>query len=329
MKSVHIPDKAISELVGTLLLIAITVILMATIGLFLITNMPAGNPVKAEMEITATQEDNGKGQVYLVSIDQVTENIKLRQIELDLSIKNYYLPVIVGFNKGQTIFQKPVIIQVINTGIYNINNITMANSSTGFRIYVPDGINLTYVSVVDLKTNSVIAQSPVKSSPVSYSKPRLVSMEQCENSGMINASNIAYSQPDDYFEYNVSNFRSTSMNNSESNFFNDTPLHSNFLFNSLKSNSSSGKGYELNISTFIYIPSGDSLNLTLLTSEPVNVSVISKTGEFIIESEILGASNFYLTNRTFSGNGIYEVYVRYNFQYTNGLLDIMLESLSD
>ncbi|MGP6240431.1 type IV pilin [Cuniculiplasma sp. SKW4] len=328
MKTVHNADEAVSELVGTLLLIAITVILMATIGLFLITNLPTGNPVKAEMEITATQENNGRGQVYLVSIDQVTENIKLRQIELDLSIRNYYLPVIVGFTSNQTIFQKPVIVQVINTGIYNIKNITMANSSTGFRLYLPDGTNLTYVSVVDLQTNSVIAQSPVKASAVSYSKPQLVAVEQCEIYGTSKATQIEYSQPQNYFEYNVSSFSNVYMNKTERNFFNNTSTHSNFLFTVLKSNSSAGKGYELNISSFIYIPSGNLLNLTLLTSEPVNVSIISDSGYYKIESAITGQSNFYLTNKTFSGKGIFEIYINYSFAYVNGLLDVMLKSSS-
>jgi flagellin-like protein len=324
LRRIHTSERAVSELVGTLLLIAITVILMATLGLFLITNLPSGNPVKAEMEITATQENNGKGELYLISIDQVTENIKLTQIKLDLSMKNYPLPVIIGFGKTQTIFQKPLILQVINTGIYNINNITMANASTGFRVFLPLGLNLTYVSIVDLETNSVIASSPVKGISVYYNPSILTSLQQCQISSDKKSSEIVYSNEAGYFEYNTTSFINSSMNKTEKNFFNLTSVHSGFIFGSLNSNSNTTNNFQLNISTFIYISNGKSLNFTFLTSEPTNVSIISNSHFYKISSQNITNSSFFITNRTFSYSGVYLVFIDYSFKYPNGLLDVML-----
>ncbi|MCL4345538.1 MAG: type IV pilin [Candidatus Thermoplasmatota archaeon] len=324
LKEIYENDTAVSELVGTLLLIAITVILMGTLGLFLFTNVPTGNPVKAEMQITANQENDGKGNMYLILIDQVTENIKINSIELDLTLQNYSLPVILSFNQKTLSYQYPVIVEVVNTGIYHIENITMANASTGFKIYTPFGVNLSYVSVVDINTNSVIAQSPVKSISVDYSSGDFTSLEECGVSTNAGNAKIEFSNSGGYFEYNTTSFNATKMSTrQERSFYNLTIPHADFPFNQLKNNSSSGKNYQLNISFSLHIPKGYSLNITLLTSEPTNISLIGDSFYNRISSQGISNGSFIYLNKSFAISGVYEIVINYDFDYVNGILDAM------
>ena len=88
-------------------------------------------------------------------------------------------------------------------------------------------------------------------------------------------------------------------------------------------NSYSGKNYQLNITFSLHVPIGYSLNITLLTSEPTNISLIGNSFYTRISSQGIGNGGFIYLNKSFAISGVYEIVMNYDFAYPNGILDAM------
>lgn len=325
LKPVRTADDGVSELVGTILLIAITVVLMATLGLFLITNLPSGNPVRAQMEISSKEVSDGGLNEYLILIDEVTERIKLDQIEIDMVLHNYSLPVIVGFNGATNYSQYPIMLKVINTGIYDQSTITLANTSTGFQVYTPENISLAYVSVIDKNINSVIAQTPVKSISSSHNSLNFPVYLLCLKNDTPLKNTLVVTGIGGNKEFNVTNFSEAGMNSNESKFYNNlTSKNDSFPFSLLNSNADINSNLSMEIQIPIFISRGQNLNLTILSTESTSIMIQNHTETEDISHISDNNGSFYLKSFLLSGVGAYFLDIRYEYTNLNGVIAFQL-----
>ncbi len=331
MKQIIIEEKSVSTIIGTLLLISITVILMATVGMFLFSNMPTTNPVKPDMSITNKQISSDE---YMIIIDQVTENIKPAQVTLDLTLSNYSKAVMIHLSGSRYYDQYPVLMKVSTVYYTDLNPIVYVNASLVFYVYMPKGLGLAYVSFIDTSTSSMIAENSVILSS-SGGSPSYLPWESYQLSGYtsvpsfstLNSSNVpkwsnaSLFQPSlsDGFEYNVSKFQGSM---SPPYFF--WKNNASFQFPVLNSDSNANEGYGAYFTTNLYVGSSvKSLNISTYSNETSFIKIYNNSGFYhytylncsVGVQHITVYDNYTIT----LGAGIYVVYIYYFYQISNGV----------
>lgn len=339
MKQPRIDDKGVSAIVGTLLLISITVMLMATIGLFLFSNIPTTNPVKPNISITSEQTSSGN---YMIVIDQVTETIKPGQIIIDLTFSNYSKPAMIQLSGSRIYYAYPAIVDAVTT-FYNYNGpISVINASLVFYVYVPHNIHLTYVSFIDKTTDSMVAENSVKLysglqsvCPLPWMAYDLSGYTTVPSFSTLNNTN---NLP---LPTNITMFNPPLANGFE---YNSTPFQKHiqpkyvfwgnnisFYFSNLNNSNDYNKGYgayfisEFNVSSTL-----KSLNISAYSSEPSFIKIYNTSG-FSYYTYLNDSPNGinYANNTTISLDlkpGIYVVYIYYFFTARDGMLAFKMES---
>lgn len=331
MKQIIIEEKSVSTIIGTLLLISITVILMATVGMFLFSNMPTTNPVKPDMSITNKQISSDE---YMIIIDQVTENIKPAQVTLDLTLSNYSKAVMIHLSGSRYYDQYPVLMKVSTYYYTDLNPIVYVNASLVFDVFIPKGLGLAYVSFIDTSTSSMIAENSVILSS-SGGSPSYLPWESYQFSGYtgvpsfstLNSSNIpkwsnaSLFQPtmSDGFEYNVSNFEGSM---SSPNFF--WKNNASFQFPVLNSDSNANEGYGAYFTTNLVVGSSmKTLNIKAYSNETSFIKIYNNSGYYnfkYMNNSVNGKQYTVYDNYTLTlGAGIYVVYIYYFYQISNGV----------
>ena len=338
LKQPRIDDKGVSAIVGTLLLISITVMLMATIGLFLFSNIPTTNPVKPEISITSEQTSSGN---YIIVIDQVTETIKPGQIIIDLTFSNYSKPVMIQLSGNRIYYAYPAIVDAITT-FYQYNGpISVINASLVFYVYVPHNIHLSYVSFIDKSTDSMVAENSVKLYSGSQSVCLLPwiaydlsgytsvpSFSTLNNTNLPSPTNITMFNPTlaNGFEYNSTPFQKHI--EPQYVFWKN---NISFYFSNLNNSSDNKKGYgayfisEFNVSSTL-----KSLNISAYSNEPSFIKIYNNSGfSYYTYLNNTTNGNKYSNNTTVSldlKTGIYVVYLYYFYTVRDGMLAFKMET---
>jgi flagellin-like protein len=335
-------DRAVSELIGTLLLIAITVILMTTLGLFLFQNAPKGNPEVPKMEILLTRDDTSYNNEYLMIVQSVTEKIPVDQIDIEYVVNKLNNPVIISLNGDSTYSSYPVIMKMSYTFESEKNYvISQFNSSVQIEIYLTPNMNLSYVSVIDMSTDSVIAGSPVTGTSVAGSTNTLEPFVAEE----INTNDLTYN------DLNTSNPTGIAYNN-ETIFFPHNKVNDTFEFNSSKFttnipkyqifwnynssfpytqlNSSTVKSYGMYATSSFHISNKSQIKFNFVISEPTYVKVYQVGNQ----SNTIVPLDKTVYNYNYSGgiqnirekftlvSGYYIVQIYYLYKYSNGILAV-------
>lgn len=339
-------DRAVSELIGTLLLIAITVILMTTLGLFLFQNAPKGNPQVPRMEILLTRDDTSYDNEYLMIVQSVTEKIPINQIDLEFVVGNINSPVIIPLNSGSTYYSYPVMMKMSYSFEQGKNyGISQFNSSVQIQIYVTPNLNLSYVSVVDMSTDSIIAGSPVTETSVygsSNSFEPFVAKEIIGNDqtyNQLNKSNptgITYTNETLFFPHDSNN---NTFEFNSSNFAPVIPENQNFWkyntpFPYAQLNCSTIKNYGFYATSSFHISRKTDIKLNLTFSEPtyVRISQVGNLSNTIIPLNRTEFNYNYTggSQKTFQSineslklvNGYYIIQIYYLYRYSNGIIAV-------
>ncbi len=337
LKQPYVDDKGVSAIVGTLLLISITVMLMATVGLFLFSNIPTTNPIKPQVTITAEQASSGD---YMIVIDQVTEIIKPAQITIDLTFTNYSNPAMIHLSGNRIYYAYPAIVDAITTFYQDNGPLSVINASLVFYVYVPHNIHLSYVSFIDKSTDSIIAQNSVtlysgtvSVCPIPWIEYDLSNYSSVPSSTSLNSSslptpsNVTIFTPTltNGFEYNSSPIKKTIQ--SQYVFWKN---NMSFYFSNLNNTIDYGKGYgayfisEFNVSSRL-----KSLNISAYSNEPSFIKIYSKSGFYNDTYLNLSTNGKHYTNYTnFSltlSPGIYVVYMYYFYVVRDGIMAFRMQ----
>lgn len=278
-------DSSVSTIIGTLLLIAITVILMTTLGIFLFSNAPKGNPVTPRMNIQLTADKVNYSNEYLMLVQSVTEKIPVSFIKLEFVVSGQNSPIIIPLRDSSTYCSYPIMMHMC----YSFNPsgnyaVSQFNSSVVMRIYVAPRMNLSYMSVIDMSSDSIIAGSPVTGSTVSASSNHFepfISKQMSFQSLTYNQLNtttpagITYSNESlffpesssqDIFEFNSSKL-SLSLNKNKEFWSHSTP------FPYIQLNSKTIKNYGLYATSNIYVSKNSNLSFNATLSEPAFIRI--------------------------------------------------------
>ncbi|MHB1439706.1 MAG: type IV pilin [Cuniculiplasma sp.] len=349
MKQVSVrEDRSVSELIGTLLLIAITVILMTTLGLFLFQNSPKGNPQVPRMNIQLTRDELTYNNEYLLQVQSVTENIPISQIELDIVLHNYGKPVIISLSSKSVYNSYPVIMCLSDISLNGKNlPITLFNSSLSMRLFIPENMNFTYVSIIDKSTDSILTGSPVSGISSSINGMKLEpfisdEMQMTKNLtyGELNVSNPSGIMMNNQSVFNsLSNRNMTFEFNSTNSSFN--PYSQSYLFQKgikfpyeqLNEKTYTSNVYGFFAETYFNLSkSTTSLFLNLTTSEPSYVRIEQKGNA----SNTIVPFDNYTYQHKYNGNltsfnstfnltaGNYEIKIYYFDNFSNGVMAMRL-----
>ncbi len=296
-------ESAVSELVGTLLLIAITVVLMTSLGIFLFSNVPTGSAHVPQVDFKLSDDQLNYSGEFLLSVDSVTCNIPVNVVSIEFAVSGISSAIIIPLNSSQIYYSYPVLMQMNSySGLGATLPIEYFNASIQIRLYIPQRMTLNYVNIIDRKANAVVGSSPVTSNSVTASN--LDAFPWIEKSIQLNENSIpslvqinstyltnatcngmkifqSFSTQDHVMESNSSSFNKSSISsypfwhnrtttNPEFNPFDYAQLNSN-------SNVSYGVGNGLQLITNMYLTSNRYINVSLCTSEPVFLRIYNST----------------------------------------------------
>lgn len=349
-------DKGVSELIGTLLLIAITVILMTSLGLFLFQNVPTGQASVPRVTIDVTRDQLNYSGEYLIIVKSVTSEIPIRDISLDFTISPDSFPTIINLNSGNIYHSYPVLMKIQSVGLNGGSNaIKSFNATIQIKLYIPDNMNLTYVSIIDQSSDSIIGEGPVSgttiSCPTKNSYPWFANCLKYSSSGIPKSANsstldgTSYNSPAIFqslntayeeFEFNSTKFNKSSLN-PENEFWkikNFVPMYP-FLYDNLNINSSEyyGNGYGLSSTTNIFLKESEKVNISLCTSEPVFIRISNKTGLITpFNNKTCSSYNYsydkipkYYNKTLELGSGTYFIQISYFYKFQNGIIAFRLK----
>lgn len=346
-------DKVVSELIGTLLLIAITVILMTTLGVFLFANIPTGSATVPQVDFKVTKDSLNYSNEYLISVNSVTENIPVDAISMDFIVSGASSSVVIPLNGSHTYYFYPVLMQMESySGLGHAIPVKYFNASIQMRLYIPDQFKLTYVEIIDKKVNSVIGDNSISGASISNptlssfpwleqslfynisSPPSIEQVNSTSISGAVcNESNIvqSYSIKSQLIEFNSSRFQKTDQSSVFwSNNTTNRPRYNPFEFSQLESISDYSKGNGLKLVTNIFVNSTRMLNISLCTSEPVFLRIYNSTTVITPFNNKTSNSytNLYTTEPTLFNakillhKGSYFVDIYYFYENQNGIIAV-------
>lgn len=158
-------DEAVSPIIATILLVAITVVLAATLYTILggyTTFLGSSTP---QASITVKQASTGTPPVYMMYVQQFGGNISLNKVQLVVT------------NTNNTVFYTTLITDLNSpgTGLGNLWNVTVygpsyLSASTVVKLTGTNGAsgdqNISQIQLVDIETNGVIATFSFSTSPL-------------------------------------------------------------------------------------------------------------------------------------------------------------------
>ena len=336
-------DSSVSAIIGTLLLIAITVILMTTLGIFLFSNAPKGNPVTPRMNIQLTVDKVNYSNEYLMLVQSVTEKIPVSFIKLEFVVSGQNSPIIIPLSDSSTYCSYPIMMHMC----YSFNQsgnyaISQFNSSVVIRIYVAPRMNLSYMSVIDMSSDSIIAGSPVTGSTVSASSNQFepfVSKQMAFQSLTYNQLNattpagITYTNESLFFpessNYDIFEFNSPGFKGCTGFWSHSTP----FPYSQL--NAKTVKNYGLYATSNIYVSKISNLSFNATLSEPTFVTISqigNSTNTFIPINKTVFKDFYYncsnnVSNKVLNVNrtlrmtaGYYKIQIFYLYICDNGII---------
>lgn len=293
-------DRSISDIIGTLLLIAITVILMTTLGIFLFNNIPTGSAIAPQVDLKVTKDSLNYSNEYLISVTSVTENIPISSISLRFTVSGFPSAVMVPLDGGHFYYSYPILFHMNSySGMGESIPMVYFNASIEIRLYIPEQFSLAYVNIVDTKVNAIVGNSPVEG--VAISNPNLKSFPWIEQSLNYNSSSLpsnssvnstsipgavcsglnivqSYSTTSQLVEFNSNNFPRTGSGYAFwSNSTSSKPRYNSFDYPQLNTERVGKNLIGLKLSSDFFVNTTHKLNISLCTSEPVFLRIYNST----------------------------------------------------
>jgi hypothetical protein len=330
---------------------------MASLGLFLFTNVPKGNPIVPEISMEITKNPTTYNKEYLAIVKSTTEQIPISQIKLDFILQNYNKPVIVQLGDKNTYYVYPIIVEISDLSLNgHSNNLKYFNSSVEVYFFVPENMNFTYMSIIDLSTDSTITgysstgtttsglnnpMEPLSNTMIKYNGSDTknippYSEENSSNRTDLSSCNTTLTylngRNSECIEFNSSKFNKTTLSG-EKQFWKQ---NSSFPYGVLNENSSQyyGKGYGFSSKTIFYANESGKYNLSLCTSEPVYIKISNSTMIYPFQNKTINVYNITYngTPQQFNESlqlhkGDYKISITYFYQYKNGILAFLLKNM--
>lgn len=272
-------ENAVSAIIGTLLLIAITVVLVTTIGIFIIKNVPSQPSSVPSYQLVMERIPSTNTNAVLIYVQQNTKNVYIGNFKLEIIFQRYSHPLYINLYQTSTIYIPPIYLKYVDINPSQNDTFEYLNSSMGFCLFSPLSLNVSYIDLIDEGVNSVVGQTAI-SNPLNYNQTSgCVYPYYYLSSFETNSTNPAISY--NYSSiYELSDYRNNitfAYNNSEGslNIFGVTGQR--YPFNELDGENNS---YWFEFSIPIYLENEHNITIKLYDTEPGYLYLINNTGSF-------------------------------------------------
>ncbi|MGP6293840.1 type IV pilin [Caldiplasma sukawensis] len=317
-------ERAVSAIIGTLLLIAITVVLVTTIGIFIIKNVPSQPSSIPSYQLVMERIPSKDTNAVLLYVQQNTKNVYIGNFKLEIIFQKYSHPIYINLYQTSSIYVPPLYLKYVNINPTERDTFEYLNSSMGLCIFSPLSLNVSYVNLIDEGVNSVVGQTAV-SNPLNYNQTSgNVYSYYYVSTFDTNITNptISYKYSGIYELSDYKNNITFAYNNSDDSFNIFGVSGQKYPFYELDGVNNS---YWFEFSIPIYLPNENNVTIKLYDTEPGYLYLINNTGSFQpFKINVTPSENF---SSSFSGkmSGIIIIDGLFQYKYSNEKIAVNVE----